>query len=97
MNTSTVIDFIKARWRMIEVLAVASLIIILALLFVAGLFVLPAEITSSSGAITYNSTGIAEILKVKSGLVMCQMIGALASRIEFQRRADDSRTVRDST
>jgi len=60
MNTSTVIDFIKARWRMIAVLAVVSLIIILALLFVAGLLLLPAEMTQSGGVVTYyanNSTG----------------------------------------
>ena len=60
MNTSTVIDFIKARWRVIAVLTVVSLIATLALLFLVGLFVLPAEVTSSSGAMTYyanNSTG----------------------------------------
>jgi hypothetical protein len=60
MNTSTVIDFIKARWRMIAVLTVVSLIAIVVLLFLVGLFVLPAEVTSSSGVITYyanNSTG----------------------------------------
>ena len=59
MNTSTVIDFIKARWRMIAVLTVVSLIAILVLLFVAGLLLLPAEMTQSSGVITYyanNST-----------------------------------------
>ena len=61
MNTSTVIDFIKARWRMIAVLAVVSLIIILALLFVAGLLLLPAKMTQSSEVVTYyanNSTAI---------------------------------------
>ena len=61
MNTSTVMDFIKARWRMIAILAVVSLIAILVLLFVAGLLFLPAEMTSSGGAISYypnNSTGI---------------------------------------
>ena len=61
MNTSTVIDFIKARWGMIAVLAVISIIIILALLFVAGILLLPAEITQSCGMISYhpnNSTGI---------------------------------------
>jgi hypothetical protein len=60
MNTSTVIDFIKARWRMIAVLTVVSLIAILLLLFVAGLLLLPYETTFSSGEITYyanNSTG----------------------------------------
>ena len=60
MNTSTVIDFIKARWHIIAILAVVSLIAILVLLFLVGLFVLPAEVTSSSGVITYyanNSTG----------------------------------------
>ncbi len=43
--------------------AVTGLVVILIILYVVGLFVLPAEITSSCGAITYNSTGIAEILK----------------------------------
>ena len=60
MNNSTVIDFIKARWHIIAILAVVSLIAILVLLFLVGLFVLPAEVTSSSGVITYyanNSTG----------------------------------------
>jgi hypothetical protein len=60
MNTSTVIDFIKARWRIIAVLTVVSLIAILVLLFLVGLFVLPAKMTSSSEVITYyanNSTG----------------------------------------
>jgi hypothetical protein len=61
MNTSTVIDFIKARWHTIAILAVVSLIAILVLLFVAGLLILPAETTFLGGAITYyanNSTGI---------------------------------------
>jgi hypothetical protein len=61
MNTSTVMDFIKARWCMIAVLTVVSLIAILVLLFVAGLLCLPAEMTFSCGAMTYyanNSTGI---------------------------------------
>ncbi len=60
MNTSTVIDFIKARWRIIAISIVVSLIAILALLFVVGLLLLPAEMTFSGGAITYyanNSTG----------------------------------------
>ena len=60
MNTSTVINFIKARWRMIAVLAVVSLITIFLLLFVAGLLCLPAEMTQSCGVVTYyanNSTG----------------------------------------
>ncbi len=60
MNTSTVTDFIKARWHVIAVLTVVSRIATLALLFLVGLFVLPAEVTSSSGAMTYyanNSTG----------------------------------------
>ena len=59
MNTPTVIDFIKARWRMIAVLTVVSLIAILVFLFVVGLLLLPAETTFSGGAITYyanNST-----------------------------------------
>ena len=61
MNVSTFIDFIKARWRMIAILAVVSLIAILVLLFVVELLLLPAETTFSGGAITYypdNSTGI---------------------------------------
>jgi hypothetical protein len=46
---------------MIAILAVVSLITILVLLFLVGLFVLPAKMTSSSEVITYyanNSTGI---------------------------------------
>lgn len=61
MNTSTVIDFIKARWRMIVVLTVVSVIAILVLICVVGLLLLPAKMTSSSEVITYyanNSTGI---------------------------------------
>ena len=59
MNTSTVIDFIKARWCMIAILSVVSIIAILVLLFVAGLLLLPSETTFSGGAVTYyanNST-----------------------------------------
>ena len=59
MNTSTVMDFIKARWRMIVILTVVSLITIFLLLFVAGLLLLPAEMTQSCGVVTYytnNST-----------------------------------------
>jgi len=64
MNYSEFIDFIKARWRIIVISIVVGLVVILTILYVVGLFVLPAEITSSSGAITYNnSTGIAETLK----------------------------------
>ncbi len=61
MNTFTVMDFIKARWRMIAVLTVVSLMAILVLLFVVGLLSLPAEMTQSGGVMTYypnNSTGI---------------------------------------
>ena len=47
MNTSTLIDFMKARWRMIVILVVVSFIAILILLFVAGLLLLHA----------YNSIG----------------------------------------
>lgn len=60
MNTSTVIDFIKARWQVIAILIAVSLIAILVLLCVAVLFLLPVEVTSSSEVITYytnNSTG----------------------------------------
>jgi hypothetical protein len=53
MNTSTVIDFIKARWHMVAVLTVVSLIAILVLLFLVGLFVLHAEVTSSSGVVIF--------------------------------------------
>ena len=65
MNTSKFIDFIKARWRIIAISIFVGLVVILTILYVVGLLVLPAEITSSSGAITYytnNSTGITEIL-----------------------------------
>lgn len=61
MNTSTVMHFIKARWCMIAVLTVVSLITILLLLYVARLLFLPAEMTQSCGVVTYypnNSTGI---------------------------------------
>ena len=65
MNTSTFIDFIKARWRIIAISIVVGLVVILTILYVVRLLVLPSEITSSCGAITYytnNSTGITEIL-----------------------------------
>lgn len=63
INTSTFIDFIKATWCRIVISIILSLIVILAILYVIGLHVLPAEMTSLCGVITYNSTGIAEILK----------------------------------
>ncbi|MCD6248725.1 MAG: hypothetical protein J7J98_00160 [candidate division Zixibacteria bacterium] len=63
MNYTEFIDFIKARWRIIAISIFVGLVVILTILYVVGLLVLPAEITSSSGAITYNSTGIAETLK----------------------------------
>jgi hypothetical protein len=64
INAILFINFIKARWCMIAIAIVVGLVVILTILYVVGLFVLPAEITSSSGAITYNnSTGIAETLK----------------------------------
>ncbi len=63
MNYTEFIDFIKARWRIIAISIVVGLVVILTILYVVGLLVLPAEITSSSGAITYNSAGIAETLK----------------------------------
>jgi len=53
MNTSTVVDFIKARWRMIAVLTVVSHITIFLLLFVVGLLLLPAEMTQSSGVVIF--------------------------------------------
>lgn len=64
INAILFINFIKARWLIIAISIVVSLVVILTILYVVGIFVLPAEITSSSGAITYNnSTGIAETLK----------------------------------
>lgn len=64
MNYTKFIDFIKSRWRIIAISIIVGLVIILTILYAVGLFVLPAEITSSSGAITYNnSTGISETLK----------------------------------
>lgn len=64
MNYTEFVDFIKARWRIIAISIVVGIVVILIVLYVVGLLVLPAEITSSSGAITYNnSTGIAETLK----------------------------------
>jgi hypothetical protein len=57
-------DFIKARWYIIAISIFVGLVVILTILYVVGISILPAEITSSSGAITYNnSTGIAETLK----------------------------------
>ncbi len=49
MNYTEFIDFIKARWRIIAISIVVGLVVILTILYVVGLFVLPAEITSSSG------------------------------------------------
>lgn len=43
------INFIKRKWRVIAILLVAVIVAVI----VIGLFGLPAEITSSSGAITY--------------------------------------------
>ena len=64
MNYSEFIDFIKARWYIIAISIFVGLVVILTILYVVGISILPAEITSSSGAITYNnSTGIAETLK----------------------------------
>ena len=60
METSTFIDFIKVRWQVIVILIAVICIIILVLLFVAGLLLLPAEVTQSCGVVTYyanNSTG----------------------------------------
>ncbi len=64
MNYSEFIDFIKARWYIIAISIFVGLVVILTILYVVGISILPAEITSSSGEITYNnSTGIAETLK----------------------------------
>ena len=53
INTSVFIDFIKARWRMIVALIAACFIGILILLYVAGLLLLPSEITQSSGVVIF--------------------------------------------
>jgi len=50
------IDLIKDKWRMIAILVVVGIVVILIILYVIGLLVLPAEITSSHGAITYNNS-----------------------------------------
>ena len=53
INTSAFIDFIKARWCMIVALIAACFIVILILLYVAGLLLLPSEITQSSGVVIF--------------------------------------------
>jgi|GEM_PF-1745800 len=66
MKYTEFIDFIKARWHMIALSIVVGLVVILIVLYVVGLLVLPSEVTSSCGVITYytnNSTGITEILE----------------------------------
>jgi hypothetical protein len=64
INNPISIDFIKARWRIITVSIVVGLVVILVVLYVVGLLILPSEVTSSCGGITYhtNSTGITEML-----------------------------------
>ena len=49
------INVIKDKWRMIAISIVIGIVVILIILYVIGLLVLPAEMTFSSGAITYNS------------------------------------------
>lgn len=49
------INVIKDKWRMIAISIVIGIVVILIILYVIGLLVLPAEMTSSSGAITYNN------------------------------------------
>lgn len=49
------INVIKDKWRMIAISIVIGIVVILIILYVIGLLVLPAEITFSSGAITYNN------------------------------------------
>ena len=66
MDYTKFIDFIKARWRIITISIVVGLVVILVVLYVVALLVLPSEVTSSCGGITYytnNSTGITEILE----------------------------------
>ena len=65
INTSIFADSMNARWRIIAVSIVVGLVVILIVSYVVGLLVLPSEVTSSCGAITYytnNSTGITEIM-----------------------------------
>ena len=57
MDCTQLINLIRQKWRVIAILLVAVIIAVIAI----RIFALPAEITSSSGAITYytnSSTGI---------------------------------------
>lgn len=56
MNYTEFIYLIKNKWYMIAISIVVGIIVVLIILYVIGLLVLPAEITSSSGAITYNNS-----------------------------------------
>lgn len=49
MDSTQVINFIKLKWRAIIILLVALIIAAI----VVRIFVLPTEISSSSGAVTY--------------------------------------------
>jgi len=53
INTSEFIDFVKARWCIIVTLIAACFIVILILLYVAGLLLLSSEITQSSGFVIF--------------------------------------------
>jgi len=49
MDWTQIINFMKLKWRVITILLVAVMIAVI----VIRIFVLPTEISSSSGAITY--------------------------------------------
>ncbi len=49
MGCTQFVDFIKRKWRVIAILLVAVIVAVI----VIRIFALPAEITSSGGAITY--------------------------------------------
>jgi len=52
MNPTQFLGFVKRNWRVIAILLVA----VIAAVIVLSIFSLPAQITHSGGAITYNST-----------------------------------------
>jgi len=59
MDWTQFTNFMKLKWRVIAISLVVVIIALIIAVMVIGIFVLPAEITSSSGAITYNSpTGV---------------------------------------
>jgi len=51
MNLTQFVGFVKRNWRVIAILLVVIVAVI-----VLSIFSLPAQITHSGGAITYNST-----------------------------------------